>query len=206
MIPSVADSLAAGERVRVFAVMPFRQRERFLSTVEIALFRALREVAGARYVLLTKLGLNELFYVARPNENVHYFNRLFRKSIDFLLCSPKSLKPEAGVQLVRAGKEGILSGADQFLRDLFEAVKLPLVGVPPAERYEGTELVRQLEAVLAPHPNAAGSTSDIPTDSIPMCPVCGKMMVLRVQQGSRAKGRLYYGCIDNPSCPGRVAA
>jgi hypothetical protein len=202
----MADSLASGERVRVFAVMPFRQRERFLSTVEIALFRALREVADAQYVVLTKVGLNELFYVARPNENVHYFNRLFRKSIDFLLCSPESLKPQAGVQLVRAGKDGILRGADQFLQDLFETVRLPLVAVPPAERYEGADLVRRLEAVLVPHSTAAGPTSAIPADAIPMCPVCGKMMVLRVQQGGRAKGRLYYGCIDNPSCPGRVAA
>ena len=202
----MAESSVARERVRVPAVMPFRRRESFLSTVEAALFRCLREVAGARYVVLAKVGLNDVFYIARPNEHVHYFNRLFRKSIDFLLCSAESLTPAVGVQLVRVGRDGILRGADQFLQDLFEAANLPLVADPPAEHYADVELARQIETALSRPARAAADASDVPMDAIPMCPVCGKMMVLRIQKGGRAKGRLYYGCIDNPACPGRVAA
>jgi ssDNA-binding Zn-finger/Zn-ribbon topoisomerase 1 len=38
-----------------------------------------------------------------------------------------------------------------------------------------------------------------------MCPVCGKMMVLRRRRtGDSITGQLYYGCIDNPTCQGTV--
>jgi ssDNA-binding Zn-finger/Zn-ribbon topoisomerase 1 len=37
-----------------------------------------------------------------------------------------------------------------------------------------------------------------------MCPICGKMMVLRVYRSGSKKGKEYYGCMDNPRCPGMV--
>jgi hypothetical protein len=202
----MAEGAPSEGRVRVSPVLPFRRRESFFSAVEVAVFRALREIAGARYVVLAKVGLNELFYVARPNQNVHYFNRLFRKSIDFLLCTPESVSPKVGVQVIRVGGDGVLRGADQFLQDLFQAANLPLVAIPPAERYEVSELVREFEAAFSRIEQVEGTSVPVPEDAIPMCPVCGKMMVLRIQRGGRAKGRLYYGCIDNPGCPGRIAA
>ena len=53
---------------------------------------------------------------------------------------------------------------------------------------------RQIERKLA----------DVGRDSIPLCPVCGKMMVLRTHRVGADAGQLYYGCIDNPGCPGTV--
>src|SRR5512142_1148844 len=118
------------------ALQPYRLKERFLTTPEIVLFRALKEMARERYVVFAKVALNDIFDIVRPNENVHYFNKLFRKHVDFLLCDPKSLKPQIGVELVRANSAGGVRSADQFVEDLFLTASLPLVQVPADNRYD----------------------------------------------------------------------
>jgi ssDNA-binding Zn-finger/Zn-ribbon topoisomerase 1 len=47
--------------------------------------------------------------------------------------------------------------------------------------------------------------TDLSHDSVPACPVCGKMMVLRTYRSGPKKGQLFYGCIDNPKCLGTLS-
>ena len=100
-------------------LLPYRLREHFLTTPEVILYRALKEMAGERFVIYAKVALNDIFFIVRPNENVHYFNKLFRKHVDFLLCQPQSLRPQIGVELVRPVPNGGTRSADQFMEDLF---------------------------------------------------------------------------------------
>jgi hypothetical protein len=204
MIPMARISTAGGFG-RVAGTLPYRLREAFLTAAEIDLYRALKEMTKERFVIFTKVALNEIFLIVRPNENVHYFSKLFRKYVDFLLCSPESLRPQVGVELVRATADGNMRGADQFMKELFAAAGLPLVQIRSGDRFEIPEMVSLFQQAFARAKQAEGRPVDTAQDSVPICPVCGKMMVLRTQRGGRAEGRLYYGCIDNPTCPGRVA-
>ena len=52
--------------------LPYRLRETFLSTPELALLRLLQKMARGHYVICPKVALNDLFYIVRPNENVHF--------------------------------------------------------------------------------------------------------------------------------------
>jgi hypothetical protein len=185
-------------------LQPYRLKERFLTIPEIVLYRALREMAREHYVIFAKVALNDIFYIVRPNENVHYFNKLFRKHVDFLLCEPKSLKPEIGVLLVRPIPAGGTRTADQFIEDLFLTAGLPLVQVPADNRYEIPAVVALFQQAIAKSKLIERKLADVGRDSIPLCPVCGKMMVLRTHRTGAAAGQLYYGCIDNPSCPGAI--
>ena len=81
--------------------LPYRLREPFLAKTELALFRTLTEMMGSRYVISPKVALSDVFYIVRPNENVHFFNKIFRKHIDFLLCDLKTMKPSFGVEMVK---------------------------------------------------------------------------------------------------------
>src|SRR4026208_2129177 len=83
--------------------LPYRLRENFMSTPELPLLRALQEMIGRHYVICPKVGLNDIFYIVRPNENVHFFNKIFRKHVDFLLCDPVTLKPRDGGGTGKAG-------------------------------------------------------------------------------------------------------
>ncbi len=197
--PTARNRIAADE-----IVLPYRLRERFLSTPEVALYKALWEMVGERYVVFAKVALNDIFYIVRPNENVHYFNKLFRKHVDFLLCDAKTLQPQIGVELVRPAPVGGNRSSDLFMEDLFLTAGLPLVQVPSNGQYAEAELVVLFQNALNKVKQMERKMADLRGDSIPMCPVCGKMMVLRTYRTGQRAGQLYYGCIDNPTCPGTV--
>ena len=197
-----ADSAAGKVRETENDLLPYRLRERFLTTPEVALYRALREMAAERYVVFAKVAMNDVFYIVRPNENVHYFNKLFRKHVDFLLCHPQTLKPQIGVELVRPVPVSGTRTADQFMEDLFLTAGLPLVQIPSSDHYSIPEIVALFRAALTKVKQVEGRLADVSRDSIPMCPICGKLMVLRIRRSGPQSGQLYYGCIDNPTCAG----
>jgi hypothetical protein len=185
-------------------LLPYRLREHFLTTPEVVLYRALREMAGVHYVIYAKVALNDIFFIVRPNENVHYFNKLFRKHVDFLLCHPQTLRPQIGVELVRPVPSGGTRTTDMFMEDLFLTAGLPLVQIPSNDHYDISEIVSLFQSSLAKVKQMERRLADVSVDSIPMCPVCGKMMVLRTHRNGHTEGDLYYGCIDNPTCTGQV--
>ena len=185
--------------------LPYRLRENFMSTTELALLRALQEMTGRHYVICPKVALNDIFYIVRPNENVHFFNKIFRKHVDFLLCEPSTLKPVIGVELVKPVSRHETRDTDQFMEDLFLSAGLPLVHIPSSERYSEGDLVELFQLAITKVRNSKSLRATTKTDSVPMCPVCGKMMVLRIHRNGPGAGKKYYGCMDSPKCGGIVA-
>lgn len=181
---------------------PYRLREHFLSTPEIALLRQLHQMTGDRYIVCPKVALTDIFTIVRPNENVHFYNKIFRKHVDFLLCDPQTLKPAIAVEVVKPVAKSETRASDQFMEELFLQEGIPLVHIPLGERYEASDLVHLFQLAVT-------KAKDTPRlrkqDSVPMCPVCGKMMVLRIHRDGGRDGKKYYGCMDSPRCPGTVA-
>ncbi|HEX5836555.1 MAG TPA: DUF2726 domain-containing protein [Anaerolineales bacterium] len=184
--------------------MPYRLRENFLSTPELALFRMLQTMAGKHYVVCPKVALNDIFYIVRPNENVHFFNKIFRKHVDFLLCEPATLKPAIAIELVKPVRRSETREADQFMKDLFLSAGIPLVHIPSSESYSETDLAGLLQVAIRNVHETAPLRAAARTDSVPMCPVCGRMMVLRIHRSGPSAGMKYYGCMDSPKCRGVV--
>jgi uncharacterized protein DUF2726 len=185
--------------------LPYRLREGFLSTPEVALWHALQEMAGRHYLICPKVGLNDIFYIVRPNENVHFFNKIFRKHVDFLLCESSTFKPAIGVELVKPVSRNETRDTDQFMEDLFLSAGLPLVHVPSSERYAENDLVELFQLAITKVKKTGPLRATSKSDSVPMCPVCGKMMVLRIHRNGFGSGKKYYGCMDSPRCNGIVA-
>lgn len=184
--------------------LPYRLRDNFLSTPELALLRVLQAMAGRHYLICPKVSLNDIFYIARPNENVHFFNKFFRKHVDFLLCDPRTFKPAIGVELVKPVVRTETRESDQFMEDLFLSVGLPLVQVPSSERYSENDLAELFQLAIMKVKETAPLRAAAKTDSVPMCPICGRMMVLRIRRNGSNKAKKYYGCIDSPKCNGVV--
>ena len=184
--------------------LPYRLKESFLATTELALFRMLTEMMGSRYVICPKVALNDVFYIVRPNENVHFFNKFFRKHVDFLLCDPKSLMPSFGVEIVRPISKGNMRESDRFLDELFMGAGIPLVHIPSSENYDASDIVALFQLAMAKIGQTGSLRIDRPTDFVPNCPVCGKMMVLRIHRNGPKAFKKYYGCMDAPKCNGVV--
>lgn len=184
--------------------LPYRLREPFLSATELALFRLLRDMMGSRYLICPKVALNDVFYIVRPNENVHFFNKIFRKHVDFLLCDPAGMKPAFGVEIVKPIAQNDTREADKFMDELFTSAGLPLVHIPSREKYDSAEVIALFQLAVTKIGGSMSLRVEKPSDTIPNCPVCGKMMVLRAHRSGPKSGSIYYGCIDNPHCPGVV--
>src|SRR5512139_585220 len=161
--------------------LPYRLRGHLLTTTELALYRELVTMAEDRYVVCPKVALNDIFLIVRPNENVHYFNKIFRKHIDFLLCDQHNLKPAFGVEVIKPIARSELRAADQFMEELFLGAGLPLVHVPSAQQYEIADLITLFQISVTKTRSVPAGEPE--TDSVPDCPVCGKMMVLRIHRG-----------------------
>ncbi len=185
--------------------LPYRLREHFMSMPESALFRTLQTLVGRRYVICPKVGLNDIFYIVRPNENVHFFNKIFRKHVDFLLCDPATFKPAIGVELVKPVSRNETREADQFMEDLFLSAGIPLVHVPLNERYVERDVAELFQLAVMKVKESAPLRASGKSDSVPMCPVCGRMMVLRIHRDGPNTGKKFYGCMDSPKCSGVVA-
>jgi hypothetical protein len=185
--------------------LPYRLREPFLATTELALFRALYQMVGARYLICPKVSLNDVFYIVRPNENVHFFNKFFRKHVDFLLCDPHTLAPAFGVEIVRPISKNEARESDKFIEELFTGAGLPLVHVPSSETYDSSDLVSLFQLAMEKIGETVSLRVNRASDSVPHCPVCGKMMVLRIQRTGGNSGKKYYGCMDSPRCAGVVS-
>jgi Protein of unknown function (DUF2726)/GRF zinc finger len=185
--------------------LPYRLREHFMSTPEAIFYRTLQEMVGKRYIICPKVAVNDLFYIVRPNENVHFFNKIFRKHVDFLLCDPKSFQPIMGIELVKPISRNETREADQFMEDLFLSAGLPLVHIPSNDHYEQQDVAELFQLAIMKVKETAPLRASAEPDSVPMCPVCGRMMVLRIHRTGPDLGRKYYGCMDSPKCNGVVA-
>jgi hypothetical protein len=185
--------------------LPYRLREPFLTSTELALFRMLNEVMGERFVVCPKVAVNDVFYILRPNENVHFFNKIFRKHVDFLLCDPQTMKPAFGVEIVKPIAKGGAREADKFMEELFTDAGLPLVHIPSSESYQVADIVALFQLALTKVGDSAPMRVDAVGDTVPHCPVCGKMMVLRIYRNGQFSGKTYYGCMDSPKCSGVVS-
>jgi hypothetical protein len=184
--------------------LPYRLRKQFLSFTELTLFSALQEMAAGRYIVCPKVALNDIFYIQRPNENVHFYNKIFRKHVDFLLCEPEDMKLAIGVDLVKPITKEETRSADQYMEDLFLSAGLPLVYVRSSEKYDLSDLVHLFSLAIQKTTEAGPLLEDESSDSAPFCPQCGLVMVLRIHRDGPKAGKRYYGCMNAPACSGVI--
>ena len=205
-------------------VLPYRVRDDFLSTPELSFYRVLQTVIGGRATIFTKVGLGDVFYVARPNENHNYRNRIAQKHVDFIVCDIQTLKPLFAVELDDASHQRAdRQERDAFVDQVFQAASLPLAHVAAQREYSVHDLAAKFEAYLpakvetkptpvamppqppAPTVVAVAAQSDpvkpsTATSSAPLCPKCGIPMVVRTVAQGDHKGKQFYGCANYPRC------
>lgn len=184
--------------------LPYRLRDDFLSPAEYSFYRVLVSAIGDRTVVCPKVNLADVFFVARPQDNQRYRNKIDRKHVDFLLCEPTTMRPLCGVELddsshARRDRQE----RDVFVDEVFRVAGLPLLRVPAQSGYNPASLRSLVEQHLqkgaaAPpqEPAATGAT----TSNVPMCPKCGVPMVARTAKKGPGAGQTFYGCANYPRC------
>ena len=180
--------------------LPYRQRDDFLSPAEFSFYRVLALAIGSRAIICPKVNLSDVFYVARPNENQAYRNKIDRKHVDFLICDPTTMRPRMGIELDDSshGRRD-RKKRDEFVDRVFEAARVPLLHIPPQAAYNPSVLWSQ----VAPHLEATVPPRQPPkttASGLPMCPKCGVAMVLRTASKGKQAGQQFFGCPNYPKC------
>jgi hypothetical protein len=182
--------------------LPYRQRDDFLSAAELAFYRVLANTLRGRATICPKVNLADIFFVARPNENQHYRNKIDRKHVDFLICDPATMKPLCGIELDDSShRRPDRQHRDEFVDQVFKVAGLALVRITAQHRYSREDLLSRVEPYLAegpahrpPQPLVASSGEP------PVCPKCGVQMVKRVATKGPNAGQPFFGCPNYPRC------
>jgi hypothetical protein len=185
--------------------LPYRVRDDFLSPAEFSFYKVLSSLGGTRLTIQSKVRLADIFFVARPNENMAFFNRIAQKHLDFLVCDSVTMKPLLGIELDDSShKRNDRQERDDFVERVFEAAGLPLLHVPVQREYNTREIAVQIAPLLKDKVSASVAPPqpeiNKPVRSIPLCPKCGIPMVLRTVGQGDHKGKQFYGCSNYPRC------
>lgn len=188
----------------VSETLPYRLRDDFLSPAELSFYKVLSSVLGTHFAIQSKVRLADVFFVARPNENVAYFNRIAQRHLDFLVCDPATMKPLIGIELDDSShqREGGQE-RDGFVDSVFQTAQLPLLRFPVQREYSPRELAAQIAPFLRDRvatPSASQSAPTSQSSPAPLCPKCGIPMVLRTVAQGEHKGKQFYGCQNYPRC------
>lgn len=187
-------------------VLPYFVREDFFSAAEASFFRVLKTVVGENLIICPKVSLAEIFYVSHPEVNLPYFNKINRKHVDFVLCSPKTLKPVLAIELDDSSHQRAdRVERDEFVDDVFATAGLRLIHVPVQRAYSTEELRSLLQEAFGGQKQPAAP--DTPAQRAwsadrepPFCPNCGTRMVLRTAARGSNAGQQFYGCPNYPKC------
>jgi len=199
-----ADASKAGSPVVVY---PYRVRDDFLSPAELSFYHVVTTAAAQRAMVCPKVGLGDIFFVSRPQENRAAFNRIIQKHVDFLVCEPRTMKPLFGIELddathARADRQA----RDEFVRQAFAAASLPLLRFPVQRSYNVQEIATQMEPLLSGKGVPVAEKLDVaPGGTAPQCPKCGVEMIRRTAGKGKSTGQPFYGCPNYPKCRQTVA-
>jgi hypothetical protein len=193
--------------------LPFRIRDDFLSPAEASFYHTLKSIMKDYFVILSKVSLAEIFYVAHPEINYSARNRIDRKHVDFLICDPRTLSPQFGIELDDSSHQRAdRQERDIFVDQVFHEAGLPILHIPVIPNgYNQQELgvlfskaIKSRQGIPtenqtspALQPTAAITNS---SQQVPVCPKCGVPMVLREAKHGSNKGKSFYGCPNFPRC------
>jgi hypothetical protein len=186
--------------------LPYRLRDDFLSPAEFSFYKVLLSLVGARLTIQSKVRLADVFFVARPNENAGFFNKIAQKHLDFLVCDSVTMKPLFGIELDDSShKRNDRQERDEFVENVCQVAGLPLLRVPVQREYNSREIAAQIAPLLKDKVSVPVDVSPQPeinkqVSSVPLCPKCGIPMVLRTVAQGEHKGKQFYGCQNYPRC------
>jgi hypothetical protein len=66
------------------------------------------------------------------------------------------------------------------MQDLFLSAGLPLVHIPSNDHYDEEDLAELFKFSIVKVQTTNPLRASTEADSVPLCPVCGRMMVLRI--------------------------
>ena len=125
-------------------------KRKFLSDAEVNFFQILRSVVRDRGHIFVQVPLGHLLFAAGEDKSANWSKRntYKQKTIDFLICDARTLRPLVAIELDDSSHgRAKRQTRDDMVHGLLESAGLPFYGVVTSRAYD----TRELEAVIGPH-------------------------------------------------------
>lgn len=188
--------------------LPYKTRDDFLSKAELSFYRVLLQVVKNKAIVCPKVSLSDIFFtnISDRSWQTKYYNKIARKHIDFLICSPDLMHPLCGIELDDSSHQRFDRAArDAFVDKVFDAAGLELFRFENKRSYTLTEIQDRLNVILEvenPDTDQELESKDFVEKStdVPICSKCNIPMVMRMANKGAKKGQEFYGCKNYPKC------
>lgn len=185
---------------------PYRLSPQIFSPAEANFYRVLKQLVGENLLIFPKMALKEFLFVTDQDSFQSHYNRIDRKHVDFLLCSPNTLQPVFAIELDdQSHRQAERGQRDIFVETTLAKAGLPLLRIPVRASYNTQELGvlfrnaiqnRETRSAAAENSNQIAEAIKNP----PLCPTHGVQMVLRTAKQGTNSGGKFWGCPKYPQC------
>jgi uncharacterized protein DUF2726 len=136
--------------VRELAGLPYQRKDSFLTSDEIAYYRVLRMIFAHRYLIFAQVRVLDICTVLDRPFNQGALNKINRKTVDFVLCHPRTFKPMVAIELDGTSHDRPdRRERDVFLNEVFRAIGMKLVRQRSRYSYSVAEVTHTVESALA---------------------------------------------------------
>jgi len=130
-----------------YEALPYALRRSLLTNAERSFFGVLEEVAGqGHYKVFTQIPLGSLVYVEKGTGSYQsYWNKVDRKTLDFVLASKDTLAPVLAIELDDSSHEREdRRERDAFVDEVLAKAGLPLMHVKARVAYDPKTLAQDI--------------------------------------------------------------
>jgi len=148
--------MRSGEQRRQRRAIPvYQSRNGILSDNEKAYYKILLQVVGSHSQVFPKIRLADIVNPP-PASNHHYkvhWQRVQRRYVDFLLCTPANLAPVLVIRLEsRADKRRRQQEGMDIVDDVLDMAGIPILRADIAPQYDPVAVAREVRAALTRKP------------------------------------------------------
>jgi len=122
---------------------PYRRRLNFYSNTERTFLAALMRALGGQYLILGKVKVSDLIGVdskLNKRQQIHAYESLMGKTVDFVLCDHRTSKILAVIDLVDTSKGSRKTGLPRELDLIFKSVGVPCIRFYCAPNYDVSDI------------------------------------------------------------------
>ena len=135
---------------------PIYEKKTYMMTRnELYFYRALKKAVGDEYQIMCQVSLYQIIKTRpmSPSDNQKAFNKISRKTLDFVLCDPSNMKTIAAIELDDSShKRNDRIYRDQFLNQAMKDADVPLIRFPAKSSYTADQVAQKISPLCQlPH-------------------------------------------------------
>lgn len=129
---------------------PHYQPGTFVTSEEVAVYKALSRVFDANTNVFTKVWLAELVATPKPEpQHLRHWRRVQRRRLDFLICSASNFKPILAIKLeTESDSKKRRKSGPGIVEEVLEDIGVPLLRLKAQGEYQAEDLAKQINFTL----------------------------------------------------------